>query len=86
MCRFVDLPGHSRLGWKLDSWTDKAHLILFFIDSSQDVKEAAEILFRLLENRVIVKKKVPIKIICNKSDLYGAKSTSQICSDLETEL
>lgn len=85
----VDLPGHSRLSWKLNDWTSKASSILFLLDSQCSpalLKTAAESLYSILTNQVLVKRKVSVKLVCTKTDLDAAKSVQEVCRLLEGEM
>lgn len=85
----VDLPGHPRLSWKLDEWKSNASFIFFLVDAqcpSAHLKKAAESLYSILTNQVVAKRKVPLKIICTKTDLDAAKSVEEVCRLLEAEM
>ena len=85
----VDLPGHSRLSWKMDDWTSKASFIFFLLDSQCSpalLKTAAESLYSILTNQVLVKRKVSVKLVCTKTDLDAAKSVQEVCRLLEGEM
>ncbi|KAI3902855.1 hypothetical protein MKW92_009441 [Papaver armeniacum] len=54
----VDVPGHSRLRPKIDEYLPQA--------------AAAEYLYKILTNAPIVKKRIRLLIMCNKSDKVNA--------------
>ncbi|KAI3939212.1 hypothetical protein MKX01_002080 [Papaver californicum] len=69
--RVVDVPGpgHSRIRPKLDEYLPQAAGLIFVIDALDfllNCRAAAEYLYGILTKSLVVKKKVPVLIICNK--------------------
>ncbi|KAJ1450453.1 signal recognition particle receptor beta subunit-domain-containing protein [Pelagophyceae sp. CCMP2097] len=79
--QIVDFPGHERLRGPLFKEAQRAVGIVFVIDSAAmtvQARPAAELLYDLLTSPDVAGRKVPISVICNKSDKPGAK-TPQRC-------
>ncbi|KAI3940994.1 hypothetical protein MKW92_038316, partial [Papaver armeniacum] len=69
--RVVDVPGHSLLGPKPDEYLPQAMWPYFVVDALDFVPNfhvAAEYLYEILTNAPIVKKRIRLLIMCNKSD------------------
>ncbi|SPJ11654.1 signal recognition particle receptor, beta subunit [Plasmodium sp. DRC-Itaito] len=86
--RFVDFPGHPKLSYSLNKYFNITNVIVYMIDSSdrQTLKFVAKKLFELFTNKVIVKKKIPFIIVCNKTDLCNSRPKQVIKEDLEREI
>lgn len=94
--RIVDYPGHITLSKSLDTLLlpqHCCHKILFVVDSTKSLSEAAGILYRsVLTNASVTKawKKagevMRIMVVCNKSDETGAKHWRRIKIQLRGEL
>jgi signal recognition particle receptor subunit beta len=95
--RVVDFPGHLRLLHGLPRMASMADRILFFLDSTKPVREAATILYLLLTNHRIQNAwkaksglhndyKMPILIACTKADLPRSKNCLRIKLQLKQEL
>lgn len=96
--RVVDFPGHLSLLHGLPRVASMADRIVFFLDSTKPVREAATILYLVLTNHHIqnawkVKsdaahddRKIPILIVCAKSDLPRSKNCLRIKLQLKQEL
>lgn len=86
--QIVDLPGHPKLFHTIHKYLEITKVILFFLDSSnrQSLKEVARSLYELLTNQVAVRRKVPILIVCNKTDLSNSRPKQVIKEDLEKEI
>lgn len=95
--RLVDFPGHVRLIHGLPRVASMAHRILFVLDSTKPVREAATVLYLLLTNKRIQNawkaksggahhNKMPILIVCTKSDLPRSKNCLRIKLQLKQEL
>ncbi|KAI3952686.1 hypothetical protein MKX01_013648 [Papaver californicum] len=77
--RVVDVPGHSRLRPKLDEYLPQAAGLIFLVD-------ALDYLYEILTKAVVVKKKVPVLIMCNKTDKNAhTKETAISAADMSTE-
>jgi len=86
--RFVDLPGHGSLRWKLQNYLDQTKGIVFVVDSSEGdthLTSATQQLFEILTHAPTVKSRVPILIACNKNDEEGM-TTDDIKEQLEALL
>ncbi|KAL0408598.1 UNVERIFIED_CONTAM: hypothetical protein Sradi_1794200 [Sesamum radiatum] len=67
----VDVPGHSRLRPKLDEFLPQAAGIVFVVDAVEflpNVRAASEYLYDILTKASVVKKKIPLLLLCNKVD------------------
>lgn len=85
----VDVPGHLRLRSKLDNFLTQAGGIVFLVDASDfmpNVRATAEYLCDVLSKAWVVKKKIPVLIVCNKMDKVTAHSTDFIRKQLEKEI
>jgi len=91
-CDLLDYPGHSRLrsGLLNKSMLGRKNLkrILFIVDSSVNVIEAAEFLYDILlavQNNVL-HEGISILVCCNKADTKLAKNVKRIQLQMKTEL
>ncbi|KAG1354920.1 signal recognition particle receptor subunit beta [Cocos nucifera] len=85
----VDVPGHSRLRPKLDEFLPHAAGLIFVVDALDflpNCRAAAEYLYDILTKASIVKRKVAILILCNKTDKVTAHSKEFIRKQLEKEI
>eukprot|EP00252_Welwitschia_mirabilis_P011616 TRINITY_DN25910_c0_g2_i1.p1 TRINITY_DN25910_c0_g2~~TRINITY_DN25910_c0_g2_i1.p1 ORF type:complete len:246 (-),score=62.32 TRINITY_DN25910_c0_g2_i1:64-801(-) len=85
----VDFPGHSRLRPNLDRFLPQAAAILFLVDALdflQNSRGTAEYLYEILTRTIIVKRKIPVLIVCNKGDKASAHSKEFIKKQLEKEI
>ncbi|PRQ19625.1 putative signal recognition particle receptor, beta subunit, small GTPase superfamily, ARF type [Rosa chinensis] len=85
----VDVPGHSRLRPKLDEFLPQAAGIVFVVDALEflpNLRAVSEYLYDLLTKASVVKKKIPILILCNKTDKVTAHSKEFIRKQLEKEI
>lgn len=85
----VDVPGHSRLRPKLDEFFPQAAGIVFVVDALEflpNCRAASEYLYDILTRAVVVKKKIPILILCNKVDKVTAHTKEFIRKQLEKEI
>jgi len=85
----VDVPGHSRLRTKLDEFLSQAAGIVFVVDALDflpNSRATAEYLYDILTRAVVVKKKIPLLIVCNKVDKVTAHSMDFIRKQLEKEI
>ncbi|KAK7244401.1 hypothetical protein RIF29_39222 [Crotalaria pallida] len=85
----VDVPGHSRLRAKLDEYLPQAAAIVFVVDALDflpNCRAASEYLFDLLSKGSVVKKKIPLLILCNKTDKVTAHTKEFIRRQLEKEI
>ncbi|KAE9607080.1 hypothetical protein Lal_00025717 [Lupinus albus] len=85
----VDVPGHSRLRPKLDEYLPQAAGVVFVVDALDflpNCRAASEYLYDLLTKGSIVKKKIPLLILCNKTDKVTAHTKDFIRRQLEKEI
>nr|GEV99404.1 signal recognition particle receptor subunit beta-like [Tanacetum cinerariifolium] len=85
----VDVPGHSRLRPKLDEYLPRAAGIVFVVDAVEFLPkcpEASEYLYDILTKASVVKKKIPLLILCNKVDKVTAHTKEFIRRQLEKEI
>ncbi|KAL6202738.1 hypothetical protein ACLB2K_026443 [Fragaria x ananassa] len=85
----VDVPGHSHLRPKLDEFLPQTAGIVFVVDSLEflpNCRSASEYLYDILTKATVVKKKIPVLILCNKTDKVTAHSKEFIRKQLEKEL
>ncbi|KAJ0095970.1 hypothetical protein Patl1_16097 [Pistacia atlantica] len=85
----VDVPGHSRLRPKLEEFLHQAAGIVFVVDAVEflpNCRAASEYLYDILTNSIVVKKKVPVLICCNKADKVTAHSKEFIRKQMEKEI
>lgn len=85
----VDVPGHSRLRPKLDEFLPQAAGIVFVVEASEFLRNcsaASEYLYDILTKASVVKKNIPVLILCNKTDKVTAHTKDFIRKQLEKEL
>lgn len=85
----VDVPGHSRLRPKLDEFLPQAAGIVFVVDAVEflpNVRAASEYLYDILTKASVVKRKVPLLLLCNKVDKVTAHTKDFIRKQLEKEI
>ncbi|KAG6396495.1 hypothetical protein SASPL_142646 [Salvia splendens] len=85
----VDVPGHSRLRPKLDEFLPLAAGIVFVVDAVEflpNVRAASEYLYDILTKASVVKRKIPLLLLCNKVDKVTAHTKDFIRKQLEKEL
>ncbi|XP_045819198.1 signal recognition particle receptor subunit beta-like [Trifolium pratense] len=87
--RIVDVPGHSRLRPKLDEYLPQATGVVFVVDALDflpNCRAASEYLYDLLTKGSVVRKKIPLLILCNKTDKVTAHTKEFIRRQLEKEI
>ncbi|CAL9170855.1 unnamed protein product [Musa hybrid cultivar] len=85
----IDVPGHSRLRPKLDELLPHSAGVIFVVDSLDflpNCRAAAEYLYDILTKAIIVKRRIPMLILCNKADKVTAHSKEFIRKQLEKEI
>ncbi|KAK9747891.1 hypothetical protein RND81_02G021800 [Saponaria officinalis] len=85
----VDVPGHARLRPKLDEYLTQAAGLVFVVDALEflpNCRAAAEYLYDILTKASIVKRKIPVLIVCNKTEKVTAHSSEFIRKQLEKEI
>lgn len=86
----VDLPGFDRLRDRFfDDCKSSAKAVVFVLDSLSFVsnsRHVADFLYTVLSDPIIMKKRTPILIACNKQDETKAKSAKVLQKQLEKEL
>eukprot|EP00250_Pteridium_aquilinum_P019162 c24324_g1_i2 orf=375-1157(+) len=87
--RLVDVPGHMKLRAKLDEFLTEAGGIIFLVDAADfmpNVRAISEYLYDILSKAWVVKYKVPVLIVANKTDKVTAHSRDFIRKQLEKEI
>ncbi|XP_074319575.1 uncharacterized protein LOC141656537 isoform X1 [Silene latifolia] len=85
----VDVPGHARLRPKLDEYLTQAAGLVFVVDALEflpNCRAAAEYLYDILTKASTVKRKIPVQIVCNKTEKVTAHSSEFIRKQLEKEI
>ncbi|KAK4787976.1 hypothetical protein SAY86_019295 [Trapa natans] len=85
----VDVPGHSRLRPKLEEFLPQAAGLVFVVDALDflpNCREASEYLYEILTNASVVKKKIPVLLLCNKTDKVTAHTKDFIRKQMEKEI
>ncbi|KAJ3692579.1 hypothetical protein LUZ60_011674 [Juncus effusus] len=85
----IDVPGHARLKTKLDEFLPQSAGIIYLIDAQDflsNYQASAEYLYDILSKAIVVKKKIPVLILCNKHDKVTAHSKEFIRKQLEKEI
>lgn len=85
----IDVPGHSRLRTKLDGYLPQAAGLVFVVDALDflpNCRSAAEYLYEILTKASVVRKKIPVLILCNKTDKVTAHTKEFIRKQLEKEI
>ncbi|GER51535.1 signal recognition particle receptor subunit beta [Striga asiatica] len=85
----VDFPGHSRLRTKLDEFLPQAAAIVFVVDALEflpNIRAASEYLYDILTKASVVKRKIPLLLLCNKVDKVTAHTKDFIRKQLEKEI
>lgn len=88
--RLVDMPGHPRLRPMLEEYLNLTAGIVFVVDSVEflpKLRSAAEYLYDILTHKLVVKRKIPVLIFCNKADKHLTAHTKDfIAKQLEKEI
>ncbi|KAF8399674.1 hypothetical protein HHK36_015545 [Tetracentron sinense] len=85
----VDVPGHSRLRPKVNEYLPQAAGLVFVVDALEflpNCRAAAEYLYDILTKASVVKRKIPVLILCNKTDKVTAHTKEFIRKQLEKEI
>ncbi|XP_068306968.1 uncharacterized protein [Pyrus communis] len=81
----IDVPGNSRL----DDFLPQAAGIVFVVDAVEflpNCRAASEYLYDILTKASVVRKKILVRILCNKKDKVTAHSKEFILKQLEKEI
>ncbi|KAJ8974030.1 hypothetical protein NQ317_001818 [Molorchus minor] len=88
--KVVDIPGHERLRNKFfDQYKGIAKGIVYVVDSAtiqQDIRDAAEFLYNILVDPLVINNCPNLLILCNKQDQTLAKGGTAVKSIFEKEL
>lgn len=87
--RVIDVPGHSRLRPKLDEYLPQAAAIVFVVDAVDflpNCRAASEYLYDILTKGSVVRKKIPLLVLCNKTDKVTAHSKEFISRQMGKEI
>lgn len=92
----LDIPGnifntrgHILLQTYLIEVLPKSSCLIFVVDASEfmfDAQAVAEYLYDILTNEVVIRRKIPVLLTCNKMDKITALSSNSIKRHLEEEL
>ncbi|VFQ82261.1 unnamed protein product [Cuscuta campestris] len=88
--RVVDVPGHPRLRPTLDGFLPLTAGVVFVVDSIDflpNLRAASEYLYDILTHAHVVKRKIPVLLLCNKVDKEITAHTKEfITKQLEKEI
>ncbi|XP_017785184.1 PREDICTED: signal recognition particle receptor subunit beta [Nicrophorus vespilloides] len=88
--RVIDIPGHERIRGKFfEDYKSQSRGIVYVIDSQtiqKDVRDAAEFLYNILVDPVVVANRPAVLVLCNKQDQPLVKSASAVKAMLEKEM
>lgn len=88
--QIIDIPGYERLRGKFfDKYKSSARGVMYIIDCvtiQKDIRDAAEYLYNILSDPIILKSVSSMLIVCNKQDIPLAKSTTAVRCMFEKEL
>lgn len=86
----MDLPGfHSIRQRFFEKYKGASKAIVYVVDSvtlAQNVRDVANVLYNILVDPAVMKRKPQLLILCNKQDQSLAKGCAVIKSMLEKEL
>eukprot|EP00850_Spirogloea_muscicola_P005154 SM000023S07610 [mRNA] locus=s23:430569:431858:- [translate_table: standard] len=85
----LDVPGHPRLRPRVMEALPRARGLVFVIDALDflpHIRDNAEFLYELLTTKVVVKRRIPVLLLCNKMDKVTAYSVDFIRKQLEKEI
>ncbi|KAG9145383.1 hypothetical protein Leryth_008303 [Lithospermum erythrorhizon] len=85
----VDVPGHSRLRSKLDEFLPQSAAIVFVVDAVEFLphcRAASEYLYDILTKASMIKRKIPLLLLCNKVDKVTAHTKEFIRKQMEKEI
>ena len=96
----MDIPGHSRLRNLFTDYLPVGIVVVYVVDAvdfDNEVRTVAEYTFQLfisparylfdiITNKVFNKKRIPLQIACNKSDMLTARTKEFIKKELEKEM
>jgi len=86
----IDLPGFDRLRAKYwDDYKNRAKAVIFVIDSADfinNIRDVADLLYNYLVDDLVISKRIPFLMACNKQDETRAKSAKVIQKQLEREM
>ncbi|KAJ9677771.1 hypothetical protein PVL29_022639 [Vitis rotundifolia] len=89
LIHLVDVPGQSHLRPKLNKYLPQAAGLIFLVDGLEFLRHCpaiAEYLMDILTNATVVKRKIPVLIVCNKTDKVTAHTKEFIQKLLEREI
>jgi len=84
----VDYPGHIKLRSQLTDVLNRAKKIIFVVDSSRmqfQARDASEFLYDLFTSPSM-ENGPPMLVVCNKSDVAGARPPARVKLTLQQEL
>ncbi|PRP80873.1 signal recognition particle receptor subunit beta-like [Planoprotostelium fungivorum] len=87
MVKIVDSPGANRVRNNWMKYVNRAKAFVFVVDAANyDSRNSAEFLYDVLSHPSIFRAKVPLCIVCNKSDIVTAHPSSSIKTQMEREI
>lgn len=84
--RFVDFPGHGSLQAPLSAFFSSTRAVVFMVDATAEAARTqvvAQRLFALLVDRSFRRRKIPILLVLNKTELPTARTNAQIKAEVE---
>ena len=86
----MDIPGHPRVRQKFEDYVDRARGIVFVVDSAEFLSQktdVAEQLYEVLSHSSVMRRRTPLLLACNKSDLGArAHTVDYVRKRLEKEI
>lgn len=83
--RLLDIPGASSKRYMIPPLLKSAKAILFVVDSSDSssvISSSAELLHLVLSEISSSRYRVPVLVVCSKSDLPGARPVNQLQNEM----
>jgi signal recognition particle receptor subunit beta len=88
--QLIDIPGFERIRWDVfESSKSLCKGIVFILDSvtiTKDSQECADILYRILVDPEVQRRKLAVLVVCNKQDEVAAKDMDVVTEILEKEI
>jgi len=85
----VDIPGHSRVRNLFTDYLPVGIGVVYVVDAvdfDNQIRTVAEFLFDIITNKTFSKRRIPLQIACNKSDMLTARTKEFIKRELEKEI
>ena len=86
----IDMPGHPRVRTEVMNTVKTCDVILFVLDSATVLKEQmmnhiSNLLYDILSLEEVIKRKLPVLVVCGKSDMVGARDPDVVREEMEKE-